>query len=618
MRYSNILVGSSIGLFAILFSTVVFAQSEDVSMATIIRLEAGKMLEIGSDTYSAKPDFSWILSKDRKFQNAQRSRFFQTRFAQTGVYSLDISVQDTDSSQNEYHAFQIVITDPVTAPQPATDTAAGLKAVLQTLPETINGTVYLPPDGGLLTMDSSASISKISRYALDFDSGVDADADGDPQNDFENLGTFAAKTGSPLLYFMTQKGRERNITLTVTDAITGKTDTSSVNVIFGTAPAETGHRQTSDETSPITIEQTASTVHFGTRLPDAQILGKQLLYEWNFGDGSRSLLNQPEHTYASAGGYAVSLTVRDITSGQIVYQGSNGVQIETSTIPSSGSSSSQNTAPDKPDESSESGSGLGSILIVGLIVIVLLSLAIGMYAFFMWIKRKTTGKLVETIENMEKTIVKSEKGSDSKPEPFKIKKETASGPVPSWLQKASTSSPVSTVASPPSPPPAMTVSAVPTPAPVPDWLKQAPKKVETPQVTKPSAPTQQPAPTSAPKPTSPAATVENPKPSAPPATIETPKPKIEQKSCAPTPPPAPKTPTAETKTTSKPIPAPKPAISEMKTVPKAASVPEKKPAPMQDIPKASPTPKQEIKKVSPKKDDDQPIAIIKADSLMKE
>ncbi len=534
MRSQEVLVGSSIGLFALLFSTIVFAQNPEEFSMNAIRIEAGKMLEIGTDTEAEKPDYSWILTKDRKFQYAQRSRFFQTRFSQTGIYSLDISVQETGSSQNEYNAFQIVVTDPVLRNDVANNPDLPLKAVLNSTPAATNGAIYIPAEGGIVTLDASASTSKITQYSLDLDDGNDSDGDGDPTNDFENLGTYSAQTGSPLLYFIRQKNGERKITLTVTDSVTGKTDRTSLNIIFGAAPAGAGNVQTTDPASPITVDILNGSVRFGVELPENQRIGKQLLTEWNFGDGGRSLLDHPVHSYRTAGEYAVSVVVRDIANGTIVYRGSNGLHIDTGTaqLPESSAGSSATSTETDDAKDGTASTGPGAIMMVGSIVLGLLALAIGLYALLMWLKRKTTGKLVKTIENIEKSIVKGD-GKEEKPEPLKIKKETsvssasaptaedvsqrekgktefsgtsrdnavpvnASGPVPSWLQKAATTPVSPTVQS--NATPSVATSEVPkkietrteepqkpAPAPVPDWLKQTPKKDETAAPAKESA-----------------------------------------------------------------------------------------------------------------------------------
>jgi hypothetical protein len=83
-----------------------------------ITVEAGQTVEIGTDTAAQKPQFSWILTKDRQFQGAQRTPLFQMRPTIVGSYVLDVSVQDPVASQNDYRAFNISVTDPSGLPLP--------------------------------------------------------------------------------------------------------------------------------------------------------------------------------------------------------------------------------------------------------------------------------------------------------------------------------------------------------------------------------------------------------------------------------------------------------------------------------------------------------------------
>ncbi len=667
---SRVLVGSTISLCAILFASVVFAQN-DGSPVDTIQIEAGKMLEISTDTITTKPDFSWILTKDRKFLNAERTRFFQTRFAQTGNYILDVSVQDAQPAKNDYNAFHITVTEPGTEATP-TSTTTTLKAVLKTIPASIQGTVYVSPNGGIVTIDGSSSTGKISSYFLDLDNGVDTDGNGDPTDDRDNQDTYSAQSGSPILYLMKNKSGARKITLTVTDATTGQTSRASVNVVFGQAPAGMGSQPQTDPGSPITIDQTNGIARFSAQMPDAETAGRELLYEWNFGDGGRSLLMTPVHTYAISGTYAVSLTVRDISNGQIVYQGSTSVQAEASPA-AMGSQSSASS--DSQGGDTKTPSGFWSTVKVGFIVIFLIALAIGLYMLFTWIKRKTTGTLVTTIENMEKTIVKSDKTTDGKPEPLKIKKDNpttevrtpvqgdlldkeksktefsgtkrdnavpvaASGPVPSWLAKASTTPIASPAPTAPAPIPAPVIDATVSPAkvepqkpsaapkspaaPVPDWLKEAPQKKEA----KPSAPT---AAAVTPIPASTAAKQE-PKQPAPLAAAPKEQPKPQKPSVPAAPIPAPKT----LQEPPKPKAITAPVVTEKKEVkvqaPAPAPQPPKKPTPApvkpspaqtatkpvpQDIPKDEKASSKPSAKPKTNGGDEPPIAIIKADSLMK-
>lgn len=479
-----------------------------------IRIEAGQMVEIGIDTASPHPDFSWILTKDHAFQSAQRTRFFQTRLIQQGTYVLDVSVTDPAVNQNEYRAFTIVVTDIRGLAPPPPSSSGSLKAMLTTDPPAIDGTVYLPPQGGMLMIDASRSSGRITSYALDLDSTVDADGDGNTQNDHDNRDTFSEKSGQ-VRYFMLPGPQPRSIWLTVTDAATGQTDRTSLTIAFAAAPRNTVQPQVGGQNTGIIIKREEkklrfrdenSTASFSAGLPET-MTARQLLYEWDFGDHSRSLLSSPSHTYALPGTYTVALTVRDIATGQVLFTGTNSVQVFGTGASSSSPAGKQASEPPASSNSAASVSKtslkVSSIIKVGIIILLLLAVAIGLYFLFTWIKRRTTGSLEKTLESMERNIVKPEAKSfvDVKVEPLKIKKESpkplpqaaklediadrekaktefrtqardnavpgeSAGPVPSWLAKASTT-PVPAPKPTPAPPPKPTTAPAAKPAPAP-------------------------------------------------------------------------------------------------------------------------------------------------------
>ncbi len=653
-------------------SSLTWAESE----STTIRIHAGQMLEIGTDTASPKSQFSWILTRDRKFESAQRTRFFQTRPAQPGSYVLDVSVQDPLASQNDYRAFSIIVTEPDGTAGAVPEMNGPPKAILVTDPPTMDGTAYLSPDGGIITLDGSLSSGRITSHTLDLDSTVDSDGNGNPIDDRDNQDTFSEKSGSPLRVFMTAKAQPRVVTFTVTDAATGLSDRVSLNVVFAAPPAASSSGvQPPDPNSLIVIEGNDMTARFTAKVPEDQAAGKHLLYEWDFGDHSRSLLTSPQHTYGLAGTYPVTLTVRDITSGTVILSAVNSVEIQNNAQNLSSSASSESsTASSASSKSSSASSGsktvgtIGSLVMVGMIIVLLLAVAIGLYLLLTWIKRKTQGSLEKTIESMEKNIVKPDPKAviDVKVEPLKLKKETppdssastkgteeaiidreksktefstrtrdnavpaaTTGPVPSWLAKASTVTPSAPTPPPPPKPasaptpvtaPSVPVVATPVAAPTPpttppsppaapkpiaepitpppDWLKPPVPKPETkpepkpapvpviaPVATPPVPPTLKP--TAAPTPVTPVQTPKPTTPSVPVAATPTPVAKVES---------APPTPIA--KAPEAPKPTPPPAPKPIPETPKLVAA-EKKP---------SETPKDDI---------DPPIAIIQADSLTK-
>lgn len=491
--------------------------------ASVIRLEAGQTVEIGTDTNSPNSQFSWILTKERQFIGAQRTRFFQTRLADPGTYTLDVSSQDPLSNESGYRAFTLFVSPPAGMgnPVPRIDTSSdAFSAVLRTDPPAINGIVYLPPEGGVIKLDPSSSMGTIASYSLDLDGAVDSNGDGNALNDRDNQGTISERQGTSIFLFMMPKASPRTVTLTTTDLASGLTTSTSLAVAFSDPPAEVQPVNGSLAGGPIVMEANGLIVRFSTQLDPASTQGKSLLTEWDFGDHLKSLLETPQHTYGAPGSYTVTLSVRDIATGEIVSSGTASVEVSApqttasaSTEPSSVASS--DASSDASDTSQDNGLGIGSFLTVGFIVLLLLGGAVALYVVLQWIKGKTTASLQRTLEKMENTLVKKEVSANPStvPEPMKLNKEapkpssakemperekakteftsrtrtneapTASaGPAPSWLANSGAK------ASPSAQPPPAPAQPKMTPAPAangngsaaaPAWLTQAPKPPST-------------------------------------------------------------------------------------------------------------------------------------------
>lgn len=617
-------------LCGVLATSVVIAQSSlpavtPASTNTTIRITAGETLEITTDTSSPASEFSWILTKDRKFLGAQRTRFFQTRLTEPGTYVLDVSVQDPVTNNSSYRAFTVIVSDILPgsgSPFPQGLKDKPLQAVLQTDPVTIHGNAYLPPEGGLLKIDASLSEGPIASYAIDLDTSTDGYGDGDPANDKDNEGTQSERTGSPVFVFMQPSGQQRNIGLTVKDLNQVLPSTTQVSILFGIAPPmPSGSSPSSNGT--ITMEQNGGDVRFIAQVSDNADPEQELLYRWSFGDGSHSLLHSPVHRYTSPGTYTVELTVQDIRTGDVVYATTDTVNILQGTLPTSSSASSAFFSSIASSEDTETGGGsdisFGAVFRVVLIVLMLIGLAVGMYALLTWFKRKTTNSLQKTLEKMEGGIVK-EKPEGIQPEPMKLKKEatvtkspaapapapekpkkeftvrdrpasppaSTSGPVPSWLSNAGkpkAPTPAAAAAPPPTPPVAKPTPApvapqpAPTQGPTPPWLKPSTTPAPAPTPTKPTPPA---------TPTSPPAAPKAPAPPVEPKPVDTPKPpapKPQETPKAPAPPPT-------------PAPAPKLPDTPKPPTPLAPTTPPPPPIPKSD-------------------DGDDTIAIIQADSISK-
>jgi hypothetical protein len=582
-----------------------------------ITVEAGQTVEIGTDTAAQKPQFSWILTKDRQFQGAQRTPLFQMRPTIVGSYVLDVSVQDPVASQNDYRAFNISVTDPSGLPLPPPPDQSVLKAILQTEPVSIGNTVYLPPQGGLIALDPAASSGIVSAYKLDLNTAVDSDGNGNPSDDNDTQGSLFERSGNRIWFYMLPGSSARSIALTVEDASHGTKDTLILNVTFAVAPVNTGTPPpTQTQNGPLQAEVTDLTARFHAALGTDVTQGKELLSQWKFGDGARSLLDSPIHTYAAGGTYTVALTVRNIANGEIVFTGTSTLSVSGPAVPVPASSSSSSSA--SSNGGTKTSFGIGAFLKVAMIIILLLAFAIGLYALLTWLKRRTTGSLQQTLERVEQTIVKQDPKTavrEGTVEPMKLKKTVTtekvledvsdreqaktefkskerdnvtpiadSGPVPDWLKKAT-----------------------PTPAPAPAPQKPAPKPAPAPAQPKPATPAPvapKPAPAPQPKP--------QPAPAPTAAPVAPPKP-------APAPAPAPVKPA--------PTPAPKPLADAVapKVEPTPAPVKSVAPAPApQPAPKpVTPAPAAEPKPVTPapvaevKPASEEPIVFIQADSISK-
>ncbi len=666
---------SALGLLVLsaITATVALQQTSAIE-PTSIRIEAGQTLEIASDPLSKKTQYNWILTKDRKFVAAQRTMFFQARLAEAGTYVLDVSMQDPQTNTNEYRAFTLVVTEPSeTLPDDAIATQGTLSAIIVTDPGATNGSIGLPAEGGIVRIDASKSTGNISRYSLDLDTSVDSDGNGDPADDFDNQGTISEKSGSPVyVYFMPKTGA-RSVRLQTTELSNPVPAEATVNISF-TGLVQVSSSATSSsgpaQGSAIVMQRDGLSVRFAAALTQAQIEGKQLLYEWDFGDRSRSLLDTPMHTYLGAGNYTVSLSVHDIATGELVYSGTDTVFIDSGSVVSSSQSSSVGTSgslSSSMQSSSATGgsptSSFGAIFKVVLIIGFLLAIAVGLFILFTWLKRKTTVSIQQTLEKMEGTIVKKDGVTvKEETEPMKLKRDTtkpvtavqdaevvverekakteftsqtrtnetpstASAPVPPWLAKANAPKTEAAPATPaPTPKPAPSSApqkspeplpkpSYPTPAPaqptapVPDWLKpKAPLPASKPE----TKPNQTPNPVQAqPKP-EPKTTAAPQSPAAPAA----PKPATPKPVSQAAPKPAAATP--DVKKEAPKLPEPKPL-----TPPPAAPIPPKPatqptpPAPTQVAPKEI-LPKEQGTAVAKKPDDTEPtIAIISADSLQK-
>ncbi len=568
--------------------------------AVPISMHVGDILELGSDTDVPSPEFSWYMTQNQQFVEAQRGRVFQKREAIAGTYNLDVSVKNEEGSHSEFQSFDITVQDQprAFAPIPVAGSSSTIVPRIVTEPAmNSDGSVSLPPQGGVLMIDTSQSTGQISQFAIDMDASRDSDANGNAGDDTDNAQTFGIQNGAPFWYFIKPSSTQRVIivrlsglggTPAIAQIVVRFDGTALQPSIGGGAPVDIVSRN-----NGLAVELSAS-------LPPDTLV-KPVLLEWDFGDGAKSLLSRPHHTYLQAGTYTIQLHIRDLTTGQEIYTGSTTVTVEQ---PGGGSVSSMSSS----SAASTSDAG-GSIPWKAILVLfVLIILAIGVFVILMWLKNKTTGTIQKRLESAEKKLFDEKKDvsktreapslllkkpvtitQDQKPVPVqKIEAEviaereqsrteikkgevatpvTGNGPVPSWLKNG-------------------TPQATPTqPAPVP---KQPPV-----QKTPPAPQQSKPQPTPPPKPVTPVPSVPPPAPKPMPAPMTTPAPA-----------PAPSIPKPAPAPTKNPAPAP-------------ASAPMPAPAPMPPAPKPVAEALQETNAKQGLPTTEKPIAFIRAESLEK-
>ncbi|WP_196137686.1 immune inhibitor A domain-containing protein [Aliikangiella sp. G2MR2-5] len=133
-----------------------------------------------------------------------------------------------------------------------------------------------------------------------------------------------------------------DVTLTVTDSVSGDIDSFTQKVEVGSAPVSSFSFTASDLTVNFTNTTTGG---IGT-----------LRYQWNFGDGTSSTQKSPVHTYSAAGTFTVILTTID--GANISHSSSQEVTVQESSGGDTGGGDSSNGS------SSSGGGSLGWVLVL--------------------------------------------------------------------------------------------------------------------------------------------------------------------------------------------------------------------------------------------------------------
>lgn len=682
MKRLNGIIGVIAILTLALGSVPTFAQTPDESLFPVppvvteerVTLVAGDTLEIAAETGVRDATYSWIMTQGRTFIEAQRERFFRYRFVNDNVYTLRAEAVFSATGERFQRTFIVEVLPAGSTALPVPPMAGTGAAIAGTMPAPdVNGRVVLAAEQQLVKLVPLRT--DLTPLAVDFDTATDGDGDGSPGNDIDNINAYNGfhSFGKPLWIWYVKPVMQINLAITAIPT-EGSPLVQRINIM-----SEDVARIQGVLTSPVsmTIEQTEDATFTFTPVVAPKVNGVHpLLYEWQFGDGGRSLETLAVHTYASEGPFEVSLSVRDLQTGNEIGSAKTTVSpVIAEPIPLEPTE----PIPTEPTELQENESSLdwGRIgLIAGLFVGALI---LGFAVIWLLSFLRKSRKLEQTLESMENAIVPSK---DQSPPSLAIKsKQTAptsperptpgqqkvidaeisssSSPkqppapvveakAPDWLKKGLSTNPQKATATAPAAPktPAPAPPSTPVPKIVPTPAPPVPKPV-TPPVLPTTPKPAPPAPTPVPKPMTPPtpkATVApaQPAPAAPdaskmprwlqqppasaqptppaPAPASTPPPATVPAAApitppAPVAPPAPVTPPTPVTAPVVPVPqAPKPVpVAPKPNIPAAT-----KPAPASAPPTLPPspaTPASPTQPSNPGKDDDQPIAIIRAESI---
>ncbi|TSC58090.1 MAG: hypothetical protein Greene041619_779 [Candidatus Peregrinibacteria bacterium Greene0416_19] len=409
---------------------------------------AGDIFEIVAVTDAVEPEYTWVLTQDRTFIQADRSRVFRVRLVTPGTYRLDAAVHTADLSTQARRTILIEVVARAAVLPPASSTGTAVPPVsahpdakILTVPSSQDGTLEL--SGWVRILKIVPDPAAVSSVHVDLNTAIDGDGNGDPGDDHDTADTYASVDGSPLfLWFAADPpdrpdggpaGRVIRISLANPGGMTVTHTITLRNANTGVAPPANG-------TIDARAQEDAS-VLFQLGLDWAGAESPPLLYEWHFGDGNQSLQYAPRHRYAESGTYPVQVVVRNLQTGQKVLETNTSVQITVTPATETGATTSPQPSPPppapKPPSGENGGWSLPTLPISGTAIVILI-IALLIVAAIVWALIRMTrraGGLPKTIEDAEARFVSGKAAStgngviDVAPPPLSLRRSAADEPA---------------------------------------------------------------------------------------------------------------------------------------------------------------------------------------------
>ncbi|MBT4119857.1 MAG: hypothetical protein HOJ16_03110 [Candidatus Peribacter sp.] len=420
---------------------------------------------------------SWVLSEKNNLIESSRDAVFRTRFSREGNYVL---VAEVNSNGKKTERTFFVEVRQRKVEDRAVPGSAGDIVIID--PPEFRGAI--PLSLGRQVISITPIREDVQVLAFDFDIDFDSNNDGNLQNDEDTRNTLFRSEGNPLHVWFVD-GSERSIrlgalfadnTTNFTTYTVGKRSGEPVQEVRDTV--ENSNINKGDMKIMVTKSDNGE-VHFSLQLPAGEEV--PLLMHWNFGDGSTSLLDNPIHDFADSGQYKVQVEVRDLKTGRVIETVEDTISVNRLRDENPDNKDPEPT-PDKKKPKKEGGSS-----VLGLIIKLILSLVgsaiVGALIFFLVGKAKKKGfSLEKTMEQAEKTIVKTPEESvqDGAPPPMEIQAEEIPEPP--------VAPPPPVEPAPPPPPPVEPAPPAPAPAPAPEPVPEPPVVEPTPEPVTPPAP----------------------------------------------------------------------------------------------------------------------------------
>lgn len=357
-----------------------------------VAIQAGDIVEILPVTDTPIAHIAWTLTRGRAFLEATQDPIFRTRQVTPGMYMVDgsIALQDGTTLRRK---FLLNVSE---RPLSTASVDAGNDWIFQSVPPSVDWVISLPESTQLVTIIPNRTDTE--RFGLDLDVERDEET-GVPTG---NTDTYAYMDVTPLtLWFPTPRSRVLEVALQKLDGTVAR---ERVQIALGDAPIAAGG-------GIVTQAQADGSVRF---ILERAPSGEDILIEWDFGDGSKSLISSPLHQYAADGVYRVSVSVRKLSTSEEILTKETVFTVTTAGPVTSSSASSEDSSSSASSGGNSGGflAGIRSFLSTAWVRILLLLiggialLGLAILVVLALLRRTGGGKLEERLANAEDVIMK--------------------------------------------------------------------------------------------------------------------------------------------------------------------------------------------------------------------